>query len=133
VVIARRRFDPDQAADGVSYRGRTHTIDLRKPIYREKGKFYYLIEMESGQISVGEGKEPPVSPKLMDSIMRKEVAKQLVMGLEPTGDLKSMLLVIVVVAVAGILGGFILGQLFHLGVAPAVNGTASEIVMLLGG
>lgn len=128
VVVARRQFNPDAASDGVSYRGKSHTIDLKKPIYRENGKFYYMVDMEAGQKPLGEGKEPPVSPKLMDAIMRKEVAKQLVMGLEGMGNWKFVLFVALIVLAAGLLGGFVLGQVIPLNSPPPTNDTFQQII-----
>lgn len=124
VVVKRKRFNPDKASEGISYRGRTHVIDLTKPIFREGGKYFYLVDMEDGQRVAGEV-GVPVSPKLMDAVMRKEIARQLVAGLAAGGDWKMALIIGLIMLGAGIMTGIVLGQFIDFTPTQSSNGTVA--------
>lgn len=109
VVLRKKRFRPDQVKDGMSYRGRTHSINVDAPIFRTANTYYYLIDLDKGQKAVG-AIATVVSPKLMDAIMRKEIVKQLVSGLQGAGDWKLALIIGIIMLGCGILGGIIMGQ-----------------------
>lgn len=135
VMVRRRRFNPNKAAEGISFRGSTHLIDLDRPVYRANKKFVYLIDMEKGQKVLTQS-EIPVSPKLMDIIMKRNIVKQLVAGLgSATGDWKMMMLYIIIGLVMGIMTGIVLGMVFDIGgttvIAPPTDAPVDEVVALL--
>lgn len=124
VTVRRKKFNPNNALKGISFRGATHIIDLDRPAYRFNRKFYYIIDMDRGQ-KVMTQSEIPVSPKLMDTIMRREIVKQLVAGLGTT-DLKMSIIFLILGLGMGVAVGIIVGQMIDLGgttAAPIVNAT----------
>jgi hypothetical protein len=130
VVVRRRRFNPDKASEGVSFRGRSHPIDLSHPIYREKKRYYYLIDVDGGQRTV-QDIGSTVSPKLMDAVMKREIAKQLVAGLQGVGDWKLALIIGLICLGAGIMGGIVLGQFIDFTPTVGGNGTIPAFLGVL--
>jgi len=108
VVFKRKRIRPEQVKDGISYKGRTHFLDLSKPIYRDKAKFVYLVDVEDGQKYTFDATYP-VSAKLLDAVLRKEIAKQLVAGLGGS-DWNLAIIIGLICAVTGVMSGIVLGQ-----------------------
>jgi hypothetical protein len=117
VTVKRKRFNPNDAAEGISFRGATHIIDLGRPAYRLNRRYYYIVDMEKGQRVLFQS-ENPVSPKLMDSIMRREIIKQLVAGLGMT-DMKLAIILMLVGLGAGVMAGIVIGQFIDFGGATA--------------
>ena len=111
VVVKKKSFQPDKVKDGISYKGRTHLLDLTRPIYRDRGKFFYLIDMEKGQKTMGQITSS-VSPKLLDAILRKEIARQLVSGMNTPASWGLAIVIGILGASCGILGGYVIGMFF---------------------
>lgn len=108
VVFKKKRVKPEQVKDGISYKGRTHFLDLAKPIYRDRSKFIYLVDVQEGQKSTLNATYP-VSAKLLDAVLRKEIAKQLVAGLGGS-DWTLAIIIGLICAVTGVMSGIVLGQ-----------------------
>ena len=126
MVVKRRRFNPGKATDGVSFRKRTYVIDLLRPAYREKNRYCYMMDVDTGQKFVGTT-PMPISAKLLDAILRQEIAKQLVAGLGGVkGNWTLAIIIGLICAVSGILGGIIIGQFISFGGSsdPVTDGTA---------
>jgi hypothetical protein len=96
--------------EDVSYRKLTHPFDFDKPCLRIKNRFIYIVDEKYGQLGFDKPKQK-VSPQLMDMVMKKQIAKQLISVMEkvPFGG---NIIMIILAAGMGIAIGVIVGNYF---------------------
>jgi len=97
-------------AQNIGYRKLSFNIDIGKPSFRIKNTFYYVVDIHTGQLYFGDAKHG-ISPELLDSILVRNIAKNLVSGLE-SAPLFSSLIMMLLGTGLGIALGFILGNYF---------------------
>jgi hypothetical protein len=94
----------------VGYRKLLFPIDIGKPSFRIKNTFYYVVDIHSGQLYFGDAKHS-ISPELLDSILVRNIAKNLVSGLESAPLFSSIIMILLGIGL-GLALGFILGNYF---------------------
>ena len=127
--MGKKRVNPSKLGDGVSFKGKTYVIDMTKPVMRRGTTYTYMIDMDKGHLTVGQGTKP-FNTKLMDLIFRRELARQLVTGLSTTNGIKSPWFIAIMLIIglgAGVALGYILGNYFPIH-APVVATPVSPIV-----
>ena len=97
----------------VSFLKNTFDIDTGKPAFRSKNTFYYLVDIQKGQLWF-ESSEPPISPSIIHKVLKESTVSQLVSGLDTRGMMGSILYLIIGIAI-GALGGYIIGNLAPMG------------------
>jgi len=112
VQVKRKNVKLDDIKEGISYKGRTHLIDLARPVYRLHSKNFYVMDLDEGQQFVMPSNEHGVSTKLMDATFKKEIAKQLVAGLYAAGGMDwKMIMLFLLAGLGGGVGiGVIVGK-----------------------
>lgn len=93
--------------DSVQYKGRTYAIDRTKPYYVRRRRTYYLLERHNGQIAP-DGETWQGNPHLLDEILSRQVARQLVNSMS-TGAITWQIFPIILGAAVGLPCGIILG------------------------
>jgi hypothetical protein len=94
--------------DKVRYGKKSFPFDMSAPTYRSRNTFYYVLDVDDGQMTL-KNTLSPVSPNLLDIVMNRHVIKDLVSGLEST-KFSELLLYILMALACGIPVGFIIGQ-----------------------
>ena len=79
-IIARRKIRPTDST--VSYQGKSHVLDLGKPTYRVKNKFFYFVDYTTGQRRIGKAM-PKIDNELLDDIIIRKLGRQLMVGISP--------------------------------------------------
>lgn len=85
-------------------------IDISKPVFRIKNVFYYMIDVDSGQVIYAQ-KQSEVSPEILDMVIGKKIVSQIVSSLEKL-NWKDYILYIILSIGLGLALGFILGNYF---------------------
>lgn len=88
-------------------------FDSSKPAFRSKNTFYYLVDIERGQLNFDVPIEP-VSPELRFKVLKKGLVSQLVSGLDTKG-LAEMLIYILLAGAAFGFMGYIIGNVLPIG------------------
>lgn len=98
--------------DQVRYRKKSYIIDAEMAGYRSKQTIFYLVDKTTGaQISLMDAPQA-VSPELIDTILSREMGKQLVAGLN-TASVNVMNIVFLCLGLgAGVAVGITLGMNF---------------------
>lgn len=79
-IIRKHRIRPTDST--VSYGGKSHVIDLNKPTYRIKNKFFFFIDYQTGQRRIGRAM-PKIDNELLDDIIIRKLGRQLMQGMSP--------------------------------------------------
>jgi len=95
-------------AKQISYKRLMYDFDVGRPAFRIANTFFYLMDINKGQIAFAEPKGG-VAPELMDAILTRKIAKQLIAGLENPALMGSLVYVILSIGL-GLACGFILGK-----------------------
>jgi hypothetical protein len=90
------------------YKKSLFPFDMSKPAFRRKNKWYYFVDVENGQISLGDTRTV-MSPKLFDLIVKKELGKQLVSVLESVPLLGNLIMMLLGIGL-GVAVGYIIGN-----------------------
>lgn len=107
-VIARKRLSRKHP-ESIRYRKRTFSIVPSNVAYATNKRTYYIVDMKEGQLTIGE-KSLPVSAEFIDTILSREMGRQLVSGLS-TGNVNLMAIILMIVGLgAGVPIGMMLGQ-----------------------
>jgi len=80
-VIAKKRMYPTD--DKVSHAGKSHVIDMSKPTYRLRNKFFYFVDYNNGQRRIGKAM-PLMDTGLLDDILTRNIARQLSISMHKT-------------------------------------------------
>lgn len=107
-VVSTRKIKKRQ--EFVSEHDKTFTIDYNQPLYREKNTYWYVCDLEHGQM-FADVPDNNIDPTLNHMILGRSAIRQLVMGMEK----RKMVDILIYVALAigvGILAGYLLGLVF---------------------
>ena len=105
-VIKQIKLQVD--AKQIRYRQLMYNFDVGKPAFRIANTFYYLMDINKGQINFPEPKQG-IAPELMDAILTRKIAKQLIAGLENPALMGSLVYIGLSICL-GLATGFILGH-----------------------
>ena len=95
-------------AQNIRYKNLMYKFNVGNPAFRIGNTFHYIMDIEKGQM----GFNPPeggIAPELMDAILTRKIAKQLIAGLENPALMGSLVYIILSVGL-GVACGFILGK-----------------------
>jgi hypothetical protein len=106
-VLMRKNLKINAVTAGL--KGRTFPFDIGRPAFRNKNTFYYIVDVEKGQINFNTDIKPPVAPELWDAVMNRHIIKDLVSSLE-SPEIWASLLYIILALVAGLGLGAVLGM-----------------------
>lgn len=98
----------------ITFKNHTFEFDIAKPAYRIRNIFYYIVDIDKGQICFPEAAINASAPELLDKIVRRSLAKQLVSSVEKM-PLSEVLLYILLSVGMGAGLGYILGNFFPMG------------------
>lgn len=110
VLLKRRKLKEKKPL--VKWGEKSFPIDLSRPIYRVANRHVYLVDIEEGQLLVGNGQT--IEPIMTDMIFRREIVRQMVAGLGTSG-FATNIANLLIGAIMGILGGYIIGQFVPMG------------------
>lgn len=110
-VVSTRRIKKFSTV--VHEHGLSFGIDFNKPTYRQKNTYYYMFDIENGQMLVGTAGQT-ISPALTNMIVKKSGIRQLIMGMEKR-KLGDILIYILLAIACGVMGGYLLGTAFPMG------------------
>ncbi len=79
-VIARKKLFPTDST--TSYNDKSHVVDMSKPTYRIKNKFFYFIDFQHGQRRIGKPM-PKMDNDLLDDIISRNLGRQLMLSMSP--------------------------------------------------
>ena len=95
----------------VSEKGMTFTIDFNQPAFRQKNTFFYMIDIEKGQLLINARDEQKVvSPEATHMVIKRSGIRQLVMSMEKR-KMGEIILYVILGVIAGMLGGYIVGNI----------------------
>jgi hypothetical protein len=107
-VLSTRKVKKFQSS--VSEKGMTFTLDWNQPAYRQKNTFFYMIDIEKGQLLINARDEQKVvSPEATHMVIKRSGIRQLVMSMEKR-KMGEIILYVILGVIAGVLGGYILGN-----------------------
>lgn len=104
-VIHKQKIKP--TTQEVSHNDKTHLIEINDPIFIRGRKLFYFVDYLNGQLSLRE-KHKNIEPELLDSIISKQVLKQLTSNLLPK-RFDEMFIYIGLGVLIGTLLGYIIG------------------------
>jgi hypothetical protein len=107
-VTASRKISMSEKLVGM--KGHQFAFDSSKPAFRIKNTFYYVVDLEKGQLDFDKNKKA-FSPKLWDAIMNQHIVKDLVSGLQNV-QFKQMVFYLLIGIAIGTPIGYIIGQFF---------------------
>jgi hypothetical protein len=105
-VIKKVNITKKPALTKVKYGDKTFLFNINKPVYRSRNTYYYYIDIDGEQLYFGKTTQK-ISSRMLDSILSKEIIKQLVAGLENPQFMVLFVYVIIGLAI-GLPFGFIL-------------------------
>lgn len=105
-VIKEQKIAVDSKT--VPYRENLYRLDVGKPAFRIGNVFYYIIDIDKGQMSFLDSKDQ-IAPELMDAILKRKVAKQLTSNLETTPIPPNLIYLFLTLGL-GLALGFIIGH-----------------------
>lgn len=112
-VLSTRKIKKFQTT--VSEKGMAFTIDYNQPAFRQKNTFFYMIDIDKGQLLINAHESQKiVSPEATHMVIKRSGIRQLVMSMEKR-KMADIVVYIIISAIAGILGGFIIGNVFPMG------------------
>lgn len=88
-------------------------FDSTKPAFRSKNTFYYLVDIDKGQLDFVIPPDP-ASPELRYKILKKGLVSQLVSGLDTKGLTEMILYILLAGAAFGFMG-YIIGNVLPIG------------------
>lgn len=88
-------------------------FDSSRPAFRSRNTFYYLVDIQKGQMHLTQPSEPFI-PALRFKILKKGLVSQLVSGLDTKG-LAEMLIYILLAGAAFGFMGYIIGNILPIG------------------
>jgi len=95
-------------AKQIRYRQLMFDFDVGKPAFRIANTFFYLMDINKGQVGFAEP-DGGIAPELLDAIITRKIAKQLIAGLENPALMGSLVYILLSVGL-GLACGFILGK-----------------------
>lgn len=115
-IIGKKRTK--HTAKQIYFRGQQYPLDIMRPAYRRKNVFVYVIDIEEqggGQMQFGVEEHTKKMPKhLYDIMFKHEAIRQCILALEATG-IGNWIWPILLGAIMGLFGGYILGNAVPLG------------------
>lgn len=106
-IVSTRRIKKFQTE--VSIKRSSFAIDFNHPSYRKKNTYYYLFDIEKGQMFYGS-----IDSKIMAEIVHLVVTKSGIRQLVTSVEKKKMgdiLLYVILSIIVGLMGGYILGNI----------------------
>jgi len=91
-----------------TYNKRTFPFDMSRPAFRIKNTFFYICDVNKGQLHFDIDVKSVVAPELLDAILNRHIVKDLVSGLENPAIL-GYLIYVILGAGLGLSVGYILG------------------------
>jgi len=103
-VLNTRIINPD--SETVKYRDSLFPIDIGNPAFKIKNTFVYVVDITTGQLNLGNS-EKVKSPSLLRQLIMRNLAKQLVTGLEGKPAMEIIIIIILALIVGVCLGYFV--------------------------
>lgn len=104
-------FSSNKIISYAGVKGKTFPFDMGKPFLRKKNRWFYVVDVDTGQLTIEAKGNKQLSPQLLDQIIKKELGKQLVSALE-SPPISGYILVVLLGVGLGIAVGYILGNFF---------------------
>ena len=98
----------------VTFNKNTYPLDTGKPAYRRKSKFYYLIDVDNGQQTMG-ATELSISPELYDLEFHNHILIDLLRAMKKNKLSTEAALLVLMAIGMGIPVGYIFGLAFPIG------------------
>jgi hypothetical protein len=110
-IIKKKYIKP--AMKNISYLKNTFNFNPEDPTFRSKNTFYYLVDIHNGQLHI-ETKQTSIHPEMVGKILKRNIIKQLVSGLE-AAPMASTIVMLLLGAGLGLACGYILGNFVPFG------------------
>ncbi|OGU58432.1 MAG: hypothetical protein A2V66_16345 [Ignavibacteria bacterium RBG_13_36_8] len=107
-VISKRKIKSGSIVKTISLRKNTFSFDIGLPVVRFRNIFFYFVDVDKGQITL-KNPETIVTAELMDVTFKRNIAKQIVTGLESSFQFSNLVLILMGITL-GALAGYIIGN-----------------------
>jgi hypothetical protein len=117
-LMGTKKFDPASVKEGITFKGKTHRIEVSTATYREGNRYYFLVDVTKGQLKTvspldGDAVKG-IDPKLTKALYKDETVRQLVAGMHIKGNWMLVLIISALTGCMALMGGIILQAAMHL-------------------
>lgn len=105
-ILKKKKFNP--ISPEITYKKKAFTIDVNTPSYSKGLKFFYFVDIKSGQLTYYSDINSDANPEIVDMILYKKIISQLTANM--SGDAYKLNIITLVIggAMGGLLG-YIIG------------------------
>jgi hypothetical protein len=107
-TVVKKKKNIKTSISQVKFRDKVFTFDISKPAFRWKNYWYYLVDIDSGQMWFG-SPPPAIAPELLDAVLVRKLGQQLVSALETASIFQNLVMILVFIGL-GIAIGYIMGN-----------------------